>query len=147
MSLYRIKRARTVAELAAVKRLDSECFVRDTEPLKLESSAAWIAVHTPTGAVIGYALARVVANESVLYLARVGVDEKHRGHGLQKRFIRVRQKYARQRGCVQCITYTVSWNPKSINSLLGCGFKYYLPDKAWAGREMLYWYTEKEKRS
>lgn len=141
---YRIKRARTVAELAAIEPLDSQCFVRDVEPLKLKQSIAWVAVHVPTGEIVGYALGRIVADANLFYLARAGVAWEHRGRGLQKRLIRARITYARKRG-MGCITYTVHFNPKSINSLIACGFKYYEPTWAWGGREMLYWYCGKGK--
>lgn len=140
MSPYRIKRAQTAAELAAIAKLDAACFNRGVECSRLESSEAWIAVHIPTGAVIGYALGRWIPNENAYYLSRAGVHPKHRGHGLQKRLIRVRIANAHRRGCRRIITYTVAWNPKSINSLIACGFRFYEPQNAWGGREMLYWY-------
>lgn len=141
-SPYRIKRARTADERKAIARLDSQCFARDVEPPKLESSIAWIAVHIPTGTIVGYALGRPVPNEKQFYLARAGVALAHRGQGLQRRLIRARQVYARRRG-LGCITYTVRWNPKSVNNLIACGFRYYEPENAWGGRDMLYWYCGK----
>lgn len=144
-SPYRIKRARTPTQIAAAKALDRDCFSSDVESAKWDRSVTWIVEHTPTAQIIGYACLRFVTHEKLAYLTRAGISGEHRGQGLQKRLIRVRLAYAKQRGYPAAITYTVRANSRSVNSLIACGFRYYEPPNAWAGREMLYWYRGKAK--
>lgn len=141
---YRVMLARKPAHLRAAKRIDRECFRRDVEPALWDQSVTWIVEHIPTGHVVGFACLRVVATENVVYLSRAGVTPKHRGKGLQRRLIQARMVYARRKGW-GAITYTIRANPKSVNNLIACGFRYYEPQHAWAGREMLYWYRGKGK--
>lgn len=143
-SAYRIIKARKPSHLKAAKRLDKLCFTRGTESAKWDQSVTWIVEHIPTGHVVGYACVRLVENESLVYLSRAGVSLAHRGRGLQRRLIRVRLAYARKLGR-GAITYTVRANPRSINNLIACGFRYYEPAFAWATRDMLYWYRGKGK--
>lgn len=143
-TLYRVMRARKPSHIRAAKRIDRECFRRDVESAKWARSVTWIVVHIPTGHIVGYACLRLVENESLVYLSRAGVTHKHRGNGLQRRLIRVRVAYGRRLGR-GAITYTVHANPKSVNNLIACGFRYYEPQNAWAGRDMLYWYNGKGK--
>ena len=72
------------------------------------------------------------------YLSRAGVTRSHRGRGLQKRLIRVRERRARDLGWRWLITDT--WNnPPSQNSLIACGYRTFTPSKPWAGDGVTYW--------
>lgn len=73
-----------------------------------------------------------------VYLCRSGVLETHRGMGLQKRLIRVRERHARQNGMAWAITDT-NQNPASANSLIACGYRLYLPAIPWGYRTASYW--------
>jgi len=72
------------------------------------------------------------------YLCRAGVLPTHRGHGLQKKFIRARVKKARQLGWSWVITDTYD-NPASANSLIPVGFRMFDPTKPWGADKTLYW--------
>ena len=72
------------------------------------------------------------------YLNRSGVRFSHRGHGIQKKLISVREKFARTLGITKMITDT-SNNPASSNSLISKGYKLYTPEKPWGYSYTLYW--------
>ena len=73
------------------------------------------------------------------YLSRSGVVESMRGRGIQKRFIKVRIKYAIDAGWDWLSTDTVNWNSPSNNSLISCGFRTYNPEKPYGGEHTIYW--------
>ncbi len=73
-----------------------------------------------------------------MYLCRSGVVPEHRGKGLQKRLIRVRETYARNMAMNWVISDTTC-NPPSANSLIACGFKLYEPAQPWGNRSTIYW--------
>ena len=72
------------------------------------------------------------------YLARAGVHPAARGHGLQRRLIRVRIAKARRLGWQWLVTDTVE-NPTSSNNLIECGFRAFEPAKPWATKAAAYW--------
>lgn len=74
----------------------------------------------------------------VAYLKRAGVLLQHRGQGLQKRFIRVREGKARRLGFRTIVTDT-SDNPSSSNSLIACGYRIYRPEDPWGWNHTIYW--------
>jgi ribosomal protein S18 acetylase RimI-like enzyme len=72
------------------------------------------------------------------YLCRSGVIRSHRGKGLQKRLIRIRERKARQNLWVWLITDTFN-NPASSNSLISCGYRLFKPTNPWGFDGALYW--------
>lgn len=58
---------------------------------------------------------------------------------MQKRLISIRLKLARKLGMREIVTYTNPFNAASINSLIHCGLRCYVPEKKWAGKDYLYW--------
>jgi GNAT superfamily N-acetyltransferase len=73
-----------------------------------------------------------------VYLARAGVLESHRGLGLQKRMISIRESFARRRGYNWVVTDTTD-NPASANSLISKGYRLFTPSAPWAYNSSLYW--------
>jgi GNAT superfamily N-acetyltransferase len=73
-----------------------------------------------------------------VYLARAGVLSSHRGRGLQKRMISIRERWARSNGYVWSVTDTAD-NPASANSLISQGYRMFDPSKPWALDYSLYW--------
>lgn len=71
-------------------------------------------------------------------LTRAGVAPEHRGRGLQKRLIRVREAYARSIGCTTVTTYTSTTNLASANNLAHSGYRLYTPDWKWGLNPGLY---------
>jgi GNAT superfamily N-acetyltransferase len=72
------------------------------------------------------------------YLSRCGVLASHRGKGLQRRLIRVREKHARAAGKRWLISDTRT-NPHSANNLIRAGFTMYEPGSPWSFKDALYW--------
>ena len=56
-------------------------------------------------------------------LTRAGVLAEHRGHGLQRRLVRARERHARRRGAKQVSSYTHAGNYPSANNLIACGYR------------------------
>lgn len=67
-------------------------------------------------------------------LTRAGVLKAHRGQGLQKRLIRVREAFAKREGYEGVLTYAANWNTPSIISLLKSGYFIYDPEVKAKGR-------------
>lgn len=78
------------------------------------------------------------ADETLGYLKRAGVLRPHRGQGLQRRFVRVREAKARRLGYRSIITDT-SDNPSSANNLIKCGYRMFTPENPWGFRHTCYW--------
>jgi len=78
--------------------------------------------------------------EGICLFVRAWVHKDYRGQGLQKKMIKLRVKSAYD--CHIAITYTTADNPPSANSLISQGFKLYLPEYAYGGKEMLYFQKE-----
>lgn len=74
--------------------------------------------------------------EGLCIFVRAWVHKDYRGQGLQKKMIKLRIKSAYD--CHMAITYTSIDNYPSVNSLISQGFKFYSPEYAYGGREMLY---------
>lgn len=75
----------------------------------------------------------------VCYFSRAGVMPDRRGLGLQRSAIRVRERWARSRGAVACVTDTAPHNARSARNLAACGWREYAPAQAWSGRPWRYW--------
>jgi RimJ/RimL family protein N-acetyltransferase len=123
----------------AVLALDEECFPQDVR-VRLDGARWWLV--RDGRSVIGFAGLRrcgLPVNRGLGFLCRVGIAARHRGHGLQKRLIRVRERAARAEGLEELVTYCAPWNLASANSLIACGFRLYRPAERWGGAEALYW--------
>jgi GNAT superfamily N-acetyltransferase len=135
MSRYAI---RAESAPVAVLALDEVCFPDDWR-VKLDDSIWWLVWRGKEA--VGYAGLRpckAPRNAGVGFLCRVGVVPKHRGRGLQKRLIAVREATARRLGLKELVTYCVPWNCASINSLVSCGYKFYRPETKWGGAGSVY---------
>lgn len=72
------------------------------------------------------------------YLWRSAVLHEHRGNGLQKRMIGVRERFARQLGWAYMLSDTND-NPASANSLIACKYKMYNPSAPYGVDTTCYW--------
>jgi GNAT superfamily N-acetyltransferase len=72
------------------------------------------------------------------YLIRAGVLRKHRGQGLQRRFVRVREARARKNGWTSMVTDTTGATTSS-NNLIRCGYRIFVPKRPWFAPETIYW--------
>jgi GNAT superfamily N-acetyltransferase len=78
----------------------------------------------------------------VMYFKRAGVLPAWQGHGLQRRMIRVRERYARRIGIRYLRTDVSNDNPASANNLIRCGFRMFWPRHPWAFDYSTYWFKE-----
>ena len=72
------------------------------------------------------------------YLCRSGVLPKHRGYGLQRRMIRVRERFSKKLGFTRLVTDTLD-NIQSSNNLIKSGYLMYTPEIPWGLAEAAYW--------
>lgn len=73
------------------------------------------------------------------YMTLSGVLRAHRGHGLQRRLITKRIDKAKSFGWGVLVTETIHDNAPSMCSLIGCGFRPYIPKKPWGHKSAVYW--------
>lgn len=73
------------------------------------------------------------------YLKRAAVLIEHRGRGLQRRLIAVRERLARKVKWDTIYTDTATFNVKSSNNLFRAGFELFRPNPIWNGEDYLYW--------
>lgn len=129
-------RARTAGHFADIDRLQRAVLPGD-EPHPTDTGVWWL-VYDGDKAV---AFAGMVPSKRwalTMYLCRAGVAESHRGQGLQKRLIGVRERAAKALGVRWLITDTTA-NPASSNSLIARGFRLYEPSAPWGPKAALYW--------
>ena len=137
--IYKIRREKLPL---AVLALDQECFpyrpLDQERSRALENSLWWIVWQGREP--VGYAgLSLAAQNKGLGFFSRAGVLPRHRGRGLQKRLIRVRETEARALGIPEIVTYVVDHrNSPSINSLVSCGYRFYRPSAKWAGKTPVY---------
>ena len=131
---------------AAVLALDEICFPEDYR-ISTEGALWWVVWCGKQP--VGYAGLRpcmAEVNSGLGFLNRAGVVKGHRGKGLQKRLIRVREAGARAAGLRELVTYVASWTCASINSLIGCGYKTYSPEINWGGTGAVYFWKKLTKK-
>lgn len=97
----------------------------------------WIALDEDDEAAGFCCLSRSQTRLTGGYLSYAGVAPAFRGHGLQKRLIRVRIAEARRREWDSLVTDTCD-NPASSNSLIACGFRLFDPPRPWGLSTALY---------
>lgn len=124
------------ATAALLEYLQRTCLPADT-PADTDRGHWWVAFDggLPVGFAALYPSARW---RETGYLARAGVLRSHRGRGLQKRLIRVRERKARALNWRYLITDTYE-NPPSNNSLIACGYRTYTPSVRWGAEGVVYW--------
>lgn len=132
---YRIRREPAPV---AVLALDEICFPHD-DRVNVIDSLWWIVWQGEEAvAYAGLRPCQVEHNAGLGFLCRVGVVPEHRGRGLQKRLIRVREAAAKAIGLEELVSYCVPWNCASLNSLVACGYKFYRPATKWGGAGAVY---------
>lgn len=80
---------------------------------------------------VGFAVGTNIGHR-IFYLSRAGILESHRGNGLHKRLIKVRERFARSHNFKYIITYTIKNNPESFCHLIKTGYEIYEPEHEWA---------------
>jgi GNAT superfamily N-acetyltransferase len=126
-----------------IERLHRECFPSDAL-CELEG-IWWLAKDGATP--VAFAAMKASAQwGDAAYLSRCGVLASHRGQGLQRKLIRVREAAARSQGLRWLITDTRR-NPASVNNLTRAGFQMYEPSRPWSFKDALYWKKKLDNRN
>ena len=134
-------RIRQTKNAKIIRTLEQACFPAD-EPYDISGSIWWVAKVGDFP--IAYAGLKPLPMEPEIgFLCRAGVLSNYRGHGLQRKFLKAREREAKKIGIKQLITYTVVDNYPSIVNLISQGYRFYSPANPWAGKEaksVLYFY-------
>lgn len=115
-----------------LKKLDAKCFPNCYNEFK-ENREWWI---IEQGNII-IAYCGSWYKDGICMFNRAWVHPDYRGQGIQKRMIKARLRAAKRYGNT-AITYTTVDNDKSANNLIRFGFKLYVPEYKYAGKEMVY---------
>lgn len=133
-----IKRAKTDKDFKAITRLNSSEF---EDNLDYTRGWWWVAVDED-GTVVGFAGMQQSRNyERAAYLERAVVRSSFRHRGIHKKLIRAREKLAKRLSYTYLITDTSRLNCGSMNALISCRFKTFLPSNPWANYDeaAVYW--------
>jgi GNAT superfamily N-acetyltransferase len=144
---YRIRLARDEETQDECRELCRQFFPESSQP---GPDSLWWAAHLAEHPeeIAAFASARLLDDGAVL-LNSAGVLREHRGHGLQKRLIRARCRWAAKHAPTKAVvTYTMASNARSANSLIACGFRQYVPAHPWFGcaEDVVYWLKRLEAR-
>lgn len=125
-------RIRRVSDYRVAAAMDLDLFPSD-EPIEDPENHVWFIGYDGPKAVC-YASVKVLEgiDAGTAFLSRCGVIQAYRGQGLQRRLIKAREREAKSLGAKVMLTYTVSSNAHSMNSLFACGYRAYLPAVRWA---------------
>lgn len=118
-----------------VRSLHRDCFPGD-DFYDHDGNQYWIAWNDKEP--IGFTMLTIM-DENIGFLSRSGVLPNYRGNGLQRRFIRVREMFARKNDLKNIITYTKIHNISSSRSIQKCGYDLYIPEYEYADKDCLYW--------
>lgn len=140
--VYRIRKVDGTDEDVAetIRELHDECFGTTAPNIQPDRGSWWLAfAANESRELAGFCgLTETYADPTLGYLKRAGVLRPHRGQGLQRRFVRVREAEARRLGMRSIVTDTSS-NPASANNLIACGYRIYAPENPWGFNHTIYW--------
>lgn len=126
-----------VHAMDAIRRMHKSCLPYDEQPFIPSKGYWWIAYDD--GQPVGFAgLKMTIRWIDCGYLWRSAVLPEYRGRGLQVKFIRLRERKARELGWKYMITDTSS-NPASANNLIKCGYRIYEPSIEYGMTHTVYW--------
>lgn len=94
-----------------------------------ECPAYWLVWKDGTEYPVGFcAVRRAHSNRAWAFLARAALLREARGHGIQRRMIEARERWARSEGMEGTLTYVSNRNEASLVNLLRQGYHIYDPD-------------------
>lgn len=132
--MYKIRRVRSAKQIKQLQELDHIIFVdRDSVP-----RTTWWLVFDDNDCPVGFAGVSLQSYYTA-FLCRCGLLDVARGRGLQRRLIRVREKFCRSRQIKRIVTYVYHDNLASANNLCKEGYRLFWPKKTLgADRSSLY---------
>ena len=93
----------------------------------------WVA--TDNKGVVGFC-SIIETTKGSWFLSRAAVAKRAAGKGLQRRMIKLRVKFAIERGANRVYTYTILKGYESMVNLLRCNFRFY--ESSWQGPNVHY---------
>lgn len=127
------------ADEGRLRELHDECF-GDSAPMPsfdpTDVGAWWLVYHA--GDAVAFAgCVPSSYGKGYAYHKRSGVLPLHRGHGLQRRLISIRERWARKEGFHTIVTDTCANTPSS-NNLIRSGYELFDPKSPWGLKGGLY---------
>jgi GNAT superfamily N-acetyltransferase len=113
----------------ALRALHSLILPADDVPALSANVAAWIG--WSSGTPVAFCTARYWRKDCSVFLERAGVLPIANGKGLQRRMIKLRERWARKCGAECVLTYVEAQNYASLCNLVRCGYRFYDPAKPW----------------
>lgn len=114
---------------AVIRGMHAQCFPHFE--LQQMYGDWWIAYDHNKSPVAFAGLWAALTTPGAGYLCRSGVLPSGRGHGLQRRLIKVREKEARRKRWTALLSDVDPGNAPSMNNLYACGFRAFTPSKPW----------------
>lgn len=134
---FKVRAISTVGDYVdKIKWMDRVCF-REAHTLTFDG-AYWFMAFDEDDVPCAYASFSIFPT-GYGFLARAGVLPGARGHGLQRRLVRSREKNARLFGVERMVSYTSLDNIQSSNNLIKCGYRLYIPPFPWGTKYANYW--------
>jgi GNAT superfamily N-acetyltransferase len=125
-----------------LNQIDKRLF--DDSPLAMKEGSYWWLAYCGKE-VVGFAGLTYYPQLSSAFLSRVGVLPEYRGLGLQRRFIKARERQSVKDGYFRIVSYTSYDNVASANNLIKCGYRLYIPKFYWGVRNALYLLRELDR--
>jgi GNAT superfamily N-acetyltransferase len=120
---------RRTTDVQALRAMHSLILPSDEVPALNPNVAAWLG--WAKGTPVAFCTARYWRSEGSVFLERAGVLPIAQGNGLQRRMIRLREKWAKQQGAECVLTYVEARNYESLVNLLRCRYRLYEPANPW----------------
>ena len=138
-----IRRAQFDQDREVLEALEAECFEPGAGYINAYAGSQWwMALDDSTPVGYSAAILGTGCNSGIASIPIMGTAPKARGRGLQRRFIRCAERWARSQGAVCLVTYTAYWNLASANNFIRCGYRLYEPETRWGLEDGLYWRRE-----
>lgn len=134
---YHLRPATSANHFSDIIVLDRQCFPTDVT-IEPEKGHYWIL--WADGAPIGYTgIVMAKRDPGTAVRTRSCVLRGYRGKGLQRRLIRVTQRWARRERLECVLATTASWNSSSANNFIRTGWRVYNPKNHWMEAGTIYW--------
>lgn len=121
----------------ALMRMQRACLPED-DPLDPEKEGWWWIGYDGEWPIAFCSLKPSQRYKNAVYMSRSGVNYYYRGYGLQKKMLRMRERFAKRLGFEWSFSDTTD-NPASANSLISCGYRLYEPKIHYGYDTTLYW--------
>ena len=115
--MLKIKQVKNQMDMDRVIALDKKIF--NLEGLDTFHSVWWLVLEGNTA--VGFA--GLVFKKGHVVMSRSGIFKRLQGKGVQRKLIKIRERYARIYGYTKVKSEVADWNAQSIANLIKCGYK------------------------